>query len=651
MFGSLKERILVSITRIIKKFPGALSIVADTPIGNNLFSAYNISHDYSLNRTTFYVQLSKIFNPFDITLVEPNSVIKPTTENELRNLYSSYNKYVLNLNNESYPVIQYNEPNSANELVFVVIGNPFSGSTSYSNDFIIRPNDGVVEEFFNGLDDVEESLLNRETTPIYTSSFQVPQESTDGSRTTLQNISYSWPILVDGWNIQISGLDYESYIQNLSDISDQIDNYKSNLMVRFLASPQLFEFDTEDKRTESVFQLYGQSFDSVKKYIDNIAYMRNVSYDGVNNLPDILLKNLSENLGLSTTNLFDEKSLEDMMYTRLSSTYQGVSTGFNQVEAEYEFYRRLLVNLAYIFKSKGTRASVEFFLKFLGAPEPLIKINEYVYKVTSMPSSSDLEQDIYDVIAGEKTYITANFNTTGYTYTTTVATGTTTFDRDGFPVDPDTGLPRRAFSESNDIFFEKGAGWYDITLDHRSPTVLDDENSVLTGRTKTIKTKNKSYTYGEDYFDVFRTLPGLDTGYGLQAEIDNLKAHDVEDGSSLILNRKNINIHISPSNSINYDIFRKSRDLEISFGTTNLLAPQTGIINLVPALGTAFAESLLAVRIAETGTPYRSEIVLIVSPSVKITWEPPSGVQYPIPVAVTVFEALAVLDATTDFCG
>ena len=577
MFGSLKERTLVSITRIINKFPGAISVSAESPISSNNYSAYNIVHDYSLNRTTFYVQESKLFNPFELVLVEPNSVIKPATENEIRNLYSSFNKYVINFNNESYPIIQYNQPNSANELVFVVVGNPFSGATTFSSNFIIRPNDGVVEEFFNGLDDVEESLLNRETNPIYTANFQIPQDSADGSRTTLQNVQYTWPVLSDGWNIQIGGLDFESYIQNLSDISEQIDNYKSNLMVRFLASPQLFEFDTEDQRSRSVFQLYGQSFDSVKKFIDNIAYMRNVSYDGVDNLPDILLKNLSENLGLSTTNLFDEKSLDEVLYSRLSSTYGGVSTGFNQTEAEYEFYRRLLVNLAYIFKSKGTRASIEFFLKFLGAPEPLIKINEYVYKVTSMPASFDLEQDIYDVIAGEKKFITAVFNPTGYTYTTTVITGTTGFNRDGFPVDPDTGLPRRAFSETEEIFFEKGAGWYDITLDHRSPTILDNENSNLTGRIKTIKTKNKPYTYGEDYFDVFRTLPGLDTGYGLQADIDNVKAHDVENGSSLILNRKNINIHISPSNSINYDIFRKSRDLEISFGTTNLLAPQTGI--------------------------------------------------------------------------
>ena len=68
--------------------------------------------------------------------------------------------------------------------------------------------------------------------------------------------------------------------------------------------------------------------------------------------------------------------------------------------------------------------------------------------------------------------------------------------------------------------------------------ILDDENSVLTGRTKTIKTKQRDFTYGEDYFDVFRTLPGLDTGYELLSDVDNSKSHIKDNNSSLILNRK-----------------------------------------------------------------------------------------------------------------
>ena len=108
-------------------------------------------------------------------------------------------------------------------------------------------------------------------------------------------------------------------------MADEVDNYKSNLIVRFLTSPQLYEFDTDDKKIEAVFQIYGRAFDNVKKFIDNIAYMRNVSYDGINNVPDILLKNLAETLGLSTINLFTEKTLEESLYTRHDTQYDGVS--------------------------------------------------------------------------------------------------------------------------------------------------------------------------------------------------------------------------------------------------------------------------------------------------------------------------------------
>ena len=573
LFGSLRSRILVSITRIISKFPAAVSILGDTPIGASNFSASGITYNDSTNTTTFYVERSKIFNPFDLVFIEPVSAIKPETENELRNFYSSYTKYVLVTNDTPYPILDYVEPNTENKIFLKVYGKPFTGST-YSQDILIRPNDGLVEEFFEGLDDLEESLLNRDTNPIYTSSFKVPRDTQDKTKTALIDVVLTWPISSDGYNILISGLDYESYVNKLKDISDEIDDYKSNLMVRFLSAPQLFEFDTEDKRAESVFQLYGQSFDKVKKYIDNIAYMRNVSYDGVNNLPDVLLKNLAENLGLSTLSLFDEKKLDDILYSRIQSNYDGVSTGTNLIEAEYEFYRRLLINLAHIYKSKGTRASIDFFLKFLGAPEPLIRIDEYIYKVTSIPASFNLQQDIYDAIQGNKTYSYAVFDSSGFTYTNITYTASTTFNREGYPVDEITGLPRRAYNENEGIFFEKGSGWYDITLSHRSPLVLDSDNSVLTGTTKTIKTKNKGYTYGEDYFDLYRTLPGLDTGYELVSDVDN-KGQMVEDDYLLILNRKNIGIYISSARAIDYDIYRQSRDLLISFGS-NTLYPQTG---------------------------------------------------------------------------
>jgi hypothetical protein len=575
LFGSLSKRLEVSVKNIIKNYPASFLIDKDSFIVTNQYTAYDISYNINDDTTIFEVELPRLFNTFEIKLKKPLSNTIPESDNNIRNFYSSFKKYVTVVKNEIYEIVDFFEPDSKSNFKIKIKGNPFSGTT-YSENILVRPNDGVVEEFYKGLDEIEEQLINRETNPKFTAYFNVPRDNFDKSSTNIIKVAYNWPLSKDGWNIKIIGSDFDTYLDELKSLGDEIDDYKSNLFIRFLTSPQLFEFDSDDKKAESVFQLYGQSFDKVKKYIDNIAYMRNVSYDGVNNLPDILLKNLAENLGLTTVSLFDEDTLDSSLYSRNISNYQSQSIGKNLIESEYEFYRRLLVNLAFLYKSKGTRASIYFFLRFLGAPEPLIRIDEYIYRVTSMPNSSDLQNDIYDVLQRSKQLITAPFSPTEYLYSKNILTGATTFNRDGYPVDENTGLPRRAFDPIGDIFFQKGSGWYDMTLTHRTPDILDEENSILTGRTKTIKTKAKPYSYGEEYFDVFRTLPGLDTGYGLDSDIDNRKASFYDDSSPYILNRKNIEVYLTPSNAINYDIWRKSRDLLLTFGS-NTLYPQTGV--------------------------------------------------------------------------
>ena len=592
LFGSLKQRLQVSISKIILKYPAGILIDGDSPINVYDYTAQNIVYDKVSKTTDFYVNESLIFNPYSIVTTKPKSTTIPDSDNPLRNFYSSYTKYVVDYSGSTYDILSYDEPNDDGFIKLKVKGNIFNSQSGVTDSFIFRPNNGITEEFYNNLDDLEELLLNRETNPKYNATFKVPRDSFDGTSTDLVDITVNWPISRDGWNLQIVGIDYDDYTYRLSSIADEIDDYKSNLIVRFLSAPQLFEFDTEEQKAQSVFQLYGQSFDKVKKYIDNIAYMRNVSYDGIMNVPDMLLKNLSETLGLSTLNLFDETTLDDTLYTRQDSVFSGLSVGKTLVEAEYEFYRRMLVNLAHIYKSKGTRSSIEFFLKFIGAPEPMIKIDEYVYDVIQTPQNlTSIESDIRDLIQGEKvdtvitekTYVGTNTftivgtssTTTGYTYNTTNITGTTNLVRDEYPIDSD-GLPRKVTNLTDDIFFQKGAGWYDLTLQHRSSDITDVENSVLTGRIKTIKTKNKDYTYGEEYFDNFRTLPGLDYGFKLETRIDNKKISSTsgDTESKLTLNRKNLGVYLTTSQAVDYDIYRQSRNLELSFGT---LEPQTNL--------------------------------------------------------------------------
>ena len=95
LFGSLTSRLSVSVTNIISKFPAALFVDGTNPIGVNNLTAESITYDPYSNTTQFKIQSSIIYNPFDISLVAPNSLDIPDTDNNIRNLYSSYTLYII----------------------------------------------------------------------------------------------------------------------------------------------------------------------------------------------------------------------------------------------------------------------------------------------------------------------------------------------------------------------------------------------------------------------------------------------------------------------------------------------------------------------------------------------------------------------------
>ena len=120
--------------------------------------------------------------------------------------------------------------------------------------------------------------MTRDVIPIYTAKFKIIKETNDG----IKHYSYvnkTWP-LDDAVNLDISSSVYEAYLTGLAEVGDELDNIKTNLISRFLTSPTLKEFDTYDQKVEKTLQIYGRSFDDIKTFVDGIAYMTNVTYDG-----------------------------------------------------------------------------------------------------------------------------------------------------------------------------------------------------------------------------------------------------------------------------------------------------------------------------------------------------------------------------------
>ena len=110
-----------------------------------------------------------------------------------------------------------------------------------------------------------------------------------------------------------------------------------------------------------------------------LAFANRVSYNKSKNIPDQLIKNFARTLGFETIDFMNqEKLLESFFGGTNNPVFSGTSVGLTPVEFDIELWRRLIVNAGYLFKSKGTRKNIEFFLKFIGATDSLIDFNEYV---------------------------------------------------------------------------------------------------------------------------------------------------------------------------------------------------------------------------------------------------------------------------------
>ena len=73
LFGSLKERIGVSLTKIISTFPACALVDSTSPVGVNNYTAESIVYSGTTDTTEFKVQYSIIFNPLEVVFVKPKS--------------------------------------------------------------------------------------------------------------------------------------------------------------------------------------------------------------------------------------------------------------------------------------------------------------------------------------------------------------------------------------------------------------------------------------------------------------------------------------------------------------------------------------------------------------------------------------------------
>jgi hypothetical protein len=591
MYGSLSERFRVSITKIINYFPASLDVQytnGDFITGD---TAYDIAYDIQNDETYFKVNVDRLRNPFDVDYsinASNNLMMRELEVSIYRNLNKTYLDYCVSIDDNIYKILAFTPSTTltSGTLTFYVSGSPFgTTATTLQTEFQIRPNDYIVDKIFQeNFDEVEKFLVNRLVRPEYTAVFQVPQQNEYGQTyTDYQQVT--WP--KDGyWNLDIRSFLFDSYLAKIQEIAINLDSFKTNLISRFLVSDSLKEFDTLGRKVEKIFQIYGRSFDQIKQFIEGLAYMNSVNYNTSNDIPSELLVNLSRTLGWSSnfSPITNEDFLSSVFGNTSTPTYPGYARALTPTELNYTYYKNLILNAAYLFKSKGTRRSIEFLLRLIGAPDSLIEYNEHIY-LADQKINLDQFYNQWSQISGGTYVLETPTYATGQTYsfkgqlftafTTNSSYQDTNITLSAYPMDFE-GYPNAPLNTET-YFFQIGAGWYETTPEHRSPDNVVLTGNVFTGQNLSIQTQLLPFTYGQTYLNRFRDFPYMNEGFKLQKIVDNNKswlsdddkirtstqadynAYYFVDNEKLVLNVKNIDLFLNPAQGLVYDVWDQSR--------------------------------------------------------------------------------------------
>jgi len=163
--------------------------------------------------------------------------------------------------------------------------------------------------------------------------------------------------------------------------------------------PEFISTGTENEEYIRFIGMIGHYFDNISIFIKQFTEKNNHDADvnrGVSSgISDQILKSLGWEPEISRENLpLLLSSFSKSDFSPASSLYNKVGT-ISEKERNQIIWKRLLNSLPFIYKTKGTEASINAILSCFGVPKNLIKIKEYG-GIDSLIDSSDKSYYIFE---------------------------------------------------------------------------------------------------------------------------------------------------------------------------------------------------------------------------------------------------------------
>ena len=286
----------------------------------------------------------------------------------------------------------------------------FSSATSRINNFVSKLSD---IERYNAQISQQLSLAGSSTSAAISSTIVNLKQSIDSITTNFDNYEYylyyssgstAWP---KSNSIQPYSLYSVTSSQAINWLGSE-DTLPTSTKLSILYSASFYDATNKDLLTNIVPQFISDDANNepyitfvnmIGQHFDNIwIYYKDVTnrFDATNNpatgiSPDIVADalinlgttlytntNLSNNLYYSLFGINEDGSLLPPTGSEKISTYVTSSlTTLPEANIKKEIYKRIYHNIPYLYKTKGTRASIEAIVNIFGIPKSILSIKEF----------------------------------------------------------------------------------------------------------------------------------------------------------------------------------------------------------------------------------------------------------------------------------
>jgi len=374
-FGSFYIEVVNSINNIVTNFPYALLSYAS----GSAVTLYDYATTYNTitgdKTASFKIPYSAVTNQGNI-IINSGSTITNTLSliDNLTGFSIQMSAQTASASTKVIDIISYTFSGGVNSYLEFTINDylEYVSGTTTILPLYIRPTKQRMAQYKMGISKLEYNLL-------YGGQLLVPNVETDTSES---GQTFTWPTTIDGFAPDSYGTSFTTYQTNILKAATDIDDSKTNIMLKTMIPENFLELDSSDEVYRKTIQAYGHEFDQIKHFIDGIAYAHSIEYNGEESIPQKFMFKFSNLLGWKLSNSFNEIDL----FEYLAGDVDGEGSSYSKFNIEV--WRRILININWLFKKKGTRDALQFLFRLLGAPDCLVDFDEFTYKISRIGSNA-----------------------------------------------------------------------------------------------------------------------------------------------------------------------------------------------------------------------------------------------------------------------